>query len=88
VEPADDALLIDLGGMRDMAYDPATGIVSARPAVQGGLELAPYLAERDRAFPGGHCASVGLGGYLLQGGQGWNGRARGWACQSVLAWTS
>jgi FAD/FMN-containing dehydrogenase len=26
---------------------------------------------------------VGLGGYLLQGGQGWNGRARGWACQSV-----
>ena len=31
----------------------------------------------------GHCASVGLGGYLLQGGQGWNGRSRGWACQSV-----
>ena len=79
----DDALLIDLGGMRDMAYDPATGVVSARPAVQGGLELAPFLAERGRAFPGGHCASVGLGGYLLQGGQGWNSRARGWACQSV-----
>ena len=48
----DDALLIDLGGMRDMAYDPATGIVAARPAVQGGLELAPFLAERGRAFPG------------------------------------
>ena len=80
----DDALLIDLGGMRDIAYEPATGVVSARPAVQGGLELAPYLAERGREFPGGHCASVGLGGYLLQGGQGWNGRARGWACQSVL----
>jgi catechol 2,3-dioxygenase-like lactoylglutathione lyase family enzyme len=58
----DDALLIDLGGMRDMAYDPATGVVSARPAVQGGLELAPFLAERGRAFPGGHCATVGLGG--------------------------
>jgi FAD/FMN-containing dehydrogenase len=80
----DDALLIDLGAMRDMAYDPATGVVAARPAVQGGLELAPFLAERGRAFPGGHCASVGLGGYLLQGGQGWDGRARGWACQSVV----
>jgi FAD/FMN-containing dehydrogenase len=80
----DDTLLIDLGAMRDIAYEPATGVVSARPAVQGGLELAPYLAERGREFPGGHCASVGLGGYLLQGGQGWNGRARGWACQSVL----
>jgi len=79
----DDALLIDLGGMRDISYEPATGIVSARPAVQGGLELAPFLAERGRAFPGGHCASVGLGGFLLQGGQGWDSRARGWACQSV-----
>ena len=79
----DDALLIDLGAMRDIAYEPATGVASARPAVSGGLELAPFLAERGRAFPGGHCASVGLGGFLLQGGQGWNGRARGWACQSV-----
>jgi len=80
----DDALLIDLGAMRDLSYDPVTGVVAARPAVQGGLELAPFLAERGRAFPGGHCASVGLGGYLLQGGQGWDGRARGWACQSVV----
>ena len=80
----DDALLIDLGGMRDMAYEPASGVVSARPAVQGGLELAPFLAERGRAFPGGHCATVGLGGFLLQGGQGWDSRARGWACQSVV----
>jgi FAD/FMN-containing dehydrogenase len=79
----DDALLIDLGQLRDISYEPATGVVSVRPAVTGGLELAPFLAERGRAFPGGHCASVGLGGYLLQGGQGWNGRARGWACQSV-----
>ena len=79
----DDALLIDLGGMRDITYEPASGTVSVRPAVQGGLELAPFLAGRGRAFPGGHCSSVGLGGYLLQGGQGWDGRARGWACQSV-----
>jgi FAD/FMN-containing dehydrogenase len=79
----DDALLIDLGNLRDIGYDPATGIVSARPAVQGGLELAPFLAERGRVFPGGHCATVGLGGFLLQGGQGWDSRARGWACQSV-----
>jgi FAD/FMN-containing dehydrogenase len=80
----DDALLIDLGLLHDISYEPQTGIARVRPAVQGGLELAPFLAERGRAFPGGHCASVGLGGYLLQGGQGWNGRARGWACQSVV----
>jgi FAD/FMN-containing dehydrogenase len=81
----DDALLIDLGALRSLSYDEATGVVSAGPATMGALELAPYLAERGRAFPMGHCASVGLGGYLLQGGQGWNGRSRGWACESVVA---
>ena len=80
----DDALLIDLGGLRDITYDPATGIAAVRPAVRGGTELAPYLAARGRAFPGGHCESVGLGGYLLQGGQGWNSRSWGWACENVM----
>jgi FAD/FMN-containing dehydrogenase len=80
----DDALLIDLGGMRDISYDPGTGVASVRPAVRGGQELAPFLADRGRVFPGGHCPSVGVGGFLLQGGQGWNGRLRGWACESVI----
>ena len=47
----DDALLIDLGGLRDMSYDPATGIAAVRPAVKGGLELAPFLAERGPGLP-------------------------------------
>ena len=81
----DDALLIDLGELRDMHYDPGSGVATVRPAVRGGTELAPFLASHGRAFPGGHCESVGLGGYLLQGGQGWNGRAWGWACENVLA---
>ncbi|WP_426592389.1 FAD-binding protein [Cellulomonas sp. McL0617] len=81
----DDALLIDLGALRSIEYDEATGIVAAGPATTGALELAPFLADRGRAFPVGHCATVGIGGFLLQGGQGWNGRARGWACESVVA---
>jgi FAD/FMN-containing dehydrogenase len=81
----DDALLLDLGALRGMAYDEATGIASVGPATMGALELAPYLDVRGRAFPVGHCASVGLGGYLLQGGQGWNGRHKGWGCANVVA---
>jgi FAD/FMN-containing dehydrogenase len=80
----DDALLIDLSRLRAVGYDPATGIASVHPAVRGGLDLDPVLAAHGRAFPGGHCASVGLGGFLLQGGQGWNSRSRGWACESVV----
>ena len=68
----DDALLIDLGAMREMEWDGE--VATARPAVRGGTELAPFLAGHDRMFTGGHCESVGLGGFLLQGGQGWNSR--------------
>jgi FAD/FMN-containing dehydrogenase len=81
----DDALLIDLGDMRDIALDPDTGIAAARPAVKGGLELAPFLEARGRTFTGGHCESVGIGGFLLQGGQGWNSRRWGWGAENVLA---
>ncbi len=80
----DDALLIDLGAMRELTYDPATEIATASPAVKGGAELTPFLTGHGRAFPGGHCPGVGIGGFLLQGGQGWNSRRHGWACQSVV----
>jgi FAD/FMN-containing dehydrogenase len=36
-------------------------------------------------FPAGHCPTVGLGGFLLQGGFGWNSRKWGLACESVVA---
>jgi hypothetical protein len=81
----DEALLIDLGALRDLTYDESTGVVTAGPATTGSLELEPFLTARGRAFPGGHCAGVGIGGFLLQGGQGWNGRLKGWACESVVA---
>ena len=81
----DGSLLIDLGAMRHISYDPTTHIATINPAVRGGTELAPFLTGHGRAFPGGHCESVGLGGFLLQGGQGWNSRSWGWACENVLA---
>lgn len=81
----DDALLIDLGGLREMTYDAETHVATASPAVRGGTDLAPFLDARGRMFPGGHCPSVGIGGFLLQGGQGWNSRQWGWGCENVVA---
>ena len=81
---SDGALLIDLAGLRDMAFDARTVVASAGAAVRGGRELAPFLAERGRMFTGGHCEDVGLGGYLTLGGQGWNSRRWGWACENVV----
>jgi FAD/FMN-containing dehydrogenase len=81
----EEGLLIDLGGLQEIVYDEASGIVSAGPAVKGGDELNPFLATRGRFFNGGHCPSVGIGGFLLQGGMGWNARGWSWAAENVVA---
>ncbi len=81
----DSGLLIDLSRLREMELEPASGIVRVSPAIQGGMELDPYLESFGLMFAGGHCPTVGLGGFLLQGGMGWNTRGWGWACESVVA---
>lgn len=81
----DDALVLDLGALVDMEYDEATGIASAGPAVKGGEVLSPFLEARGRFFPGGHCPTVGIGGFLLQGGQGYCARGWGWAAEYIEA---
>lgn len=81
----DDALLIDLYGFKEISYDEATQCVCVTAAVQGGGELSPYLERLGRFFPGGHCTDVGLGGFLLQGGMGWNTRGLGWAAERIVA---
>lgn len=80
----DGGLLLDLSRLTDveLAADKATA--TAQPGRKGD-ELVRMLAEHDRFFPAGHCPGVGLGGYLLQGGFGWNGRVHGPACMSVEA---
>jgi hypothetical protein len=80
----DDALLIDLAGMREISLDTDTLTVRGSPSVTGD-ELNSLLAEYGLMFPGGHCPTVGLGGFLLQGGMGWNCRGWGWACENIEA---
>ncbi|KAF7558470.1 hypothetical protein G7046_g5683 [Stylonectria norvegica] len=83
------AILLDLAHLHGddgeaITYDADTHIVSCGPAVTGRV-LNEFLAPRGRFFAGGHCPDVGLGGFLLQGGMGWNCKNWGWACESVVA---
>lgn len=80
-----NTLLIDLEHLNKASFDEATGIASAGPSIQGGAQLDPFLAERGRFLNGGHCPPVGIGGFLLQGGQGWNQRGWGWAAEHIVA---
>jgi FAD/FMN-containing dehydrogenase len=81
----DDAILLDLqdldavddrpGRNKRIQYDEASKVVACSPSVTG-KELNEFLMHVDsgkgRFFAGGHCPDVGLGGFLLQGGMGWN----------------
>ncbi len=79
----DQALLIDVSDLRDLAYDPSTGIATVGAGARGGHDLDPFLARHDRFFPVGHAPSVGVAGFLLQGGLGWNTRGWGWAVEHL-----
>lgn len=68
-----DSLLIDFVDFKHLHYDEAANILEASPATIG-TELVDYLAPRGRFLPSGHCATVALGGFLLQGGMGLNAR--------------
>jgi PPOX class F420-dependent enzyme/OxyR family protein len=80
----DDALLIDLGGFKETALDTSSGIVSVTPSVTGG-ELNAYLNGYGRFFSTGDCPSVGVGGFLLQGGISVGFRGWGYAAEQIVA---
>jgi len=75
----DDGLVIDLG-----AFDESTGAVSVTPSVTGG-ELNAYLSGYGRFFTTGDCPSLGLGGFLVQGGVGIGFRGWGYAAEQIAS---
>ncbi|KAH7051198.1 hypothetical protein B0J12DRAFT_718870 [Macrophomina phaseolina] len=69
-------LLLDVRGLnKTFAYDRATQIASFGPGYVGG-ELCEELRAVGRFWPFGHSPTVGVGGFVVNGGQGWF--MRGW----------
>jgi FAD/FMN-containing dehydrogenase len=80
----DGGMLLDLSRLQAIELDAPAMTATVEPGCHGD-ELLRVLAGHELFFPAGHCPGVGLGGYLLQGGFGWNGRIHGPACMSVEA---
>ncbi len=78
-------LMIDLAEFREMSYDPETHIATVTASIHGGAELSPYLRQHGRFFQTGNCPSVAVGGFLLNGGIGWNFRGWGYSCEQITA---
>lgn len=68
--------------MNHTTYDPNTKIASVRP---GGTWAEVYrtLAPHGLTVTGARSNLVGVGGFLLGGGNSLHAAAYGWACQNV-----
>ena len=79
----DGAVLLDVSRLDHATIDADNGVAVVGPGKGGSLLMADLEAQ-GLFFPGGHCKGVCVGGYLLQGGYGWNSRVFGPACESVI----
>jgi FAD/FMN-containing dehydrogenase len=72
----DGGICLDLSGLTGIEVDAARQRVSIGTGVRA-IQLVSALAGHGLTFPTAHCASVGMGGFLLGGGLGWNHPYRG-----------
>jgi hypothetical protein len=79
----DGGLMLDLSRLNEIVINETDGTAEIGPGCLAG-ELNAALAPRGLFFPVAHAYTVGMGGFLLQGGFGWNSRANGLACESVI----
>lgn len=80
----DGGLMLDLSSLNDMHIDPVNRTAIVGPGVHGG-DFDAELGKHGLFFPVAHAYTVGMGGFLLQGGFGWFGRVLGMSCESVTA---
>ena len=80
----DDALLVDVRNLQEVAIDPAAQRVRAGAGVKWE-RIAPELSEHGLAGLHGSSPDVGIAGYSLGGGMGWLARRYGLQANSVTA---
>jgi hypothetical protein len=79
-----DAMLLDVSRLNSITVDADRSVAVVGPGVHSG-DLLDALSSHGLFFPAGHVRSVAVGGFLLQGGWGWNYGGLGQACLSVEA---
>jgi FAD/FMN-containing dehydrogenase len=79
----DGGVLLDVHRLDHSSIDAERKVAVVGPG-KGDSVLAAELDAVGLFFPAGHCKGVCVGGYLLQGGYGWNSRVFGPACENVI----
>jgi FAD/FMN-containing dehydrogenase len=79
----DGGMLLDVSRLDHCRINADAMTARVGPGVIASAFATDLDAQR-LFFPAGHCEGIRLGGYLLQGGYGWNSKVVGPACESVL----
>ncbi|HUD52188.1 FAD-binding oxidoreductase [Parvibaculum sp.] len=79
----DGCMLIDMSRLNRIEVDTERRLAYAGPGCWS-VDLDKRLKKDGLFFPIAHAVDVCLGGYLLQGGFGWNSRVLGLACENVV----
>jgi hypothetical protein len=77
------SILINMSGFNTYQINKEAMTAKVGPGVIGSKWLNE-LFRQGLFFPASHCKGVCVGGYLLQGGFGWNSRKLGLACENVI----
>ena len=81
---ADDALVIDLSGMRDVEVDPERRTANAQGGATWGI-FNDATHAHGLATTGGVVSTTGVGGLSLGGGIGYLARGHGLSCDNLVS---
>ena len=76
-------MLLDLSRLREVEIDADAGTAWVQPGIRSE-DFIEITHPRGWAFPAAHTGIVGLGGYLIGGGLGWNMSDWDIACRSII----
>jgi FAD/FMN-containing dehydrogenase len=80
-----NSVQVNLARMLEIDVDPDARIAKISPSVSGNA-LNKKLREDYNLFtPSAHGVNVGMGGFVLAGGHGWNSRSMGLGCENLQA---
>ena len=79
----DGGLMLDLSRLKSIEINSRNKTAVIGPGVLAG-ELNAAVVKHQLFFPMAHAYTEGMGGFLLQGGFGWNSRNLGMGCQNVI----
>ncbi len=81
----DNSIQINLARLKQIEIDPDAMIARISPSTYGNA-LNKVAREQYQLFtPSAHGVNVGMGGFAMCGGHGWNSRVFGLGCENLVA---